>query len=145
MYAYCPNRVNSPGGNLSFHDLPGIEDRHHCGWSLGSSVGPSGRPARECLVRTKPRRLLPWVADTRVQEEQNRAVQWLVMFLFLRGISLTGAHRGPPTTGRMDVVTVFVNGNAVLYMVQAGRALKIRTGTGEVGHACMDCSVIAIV
>ena len=62
-----------------------------------------------------------------------------------RGISLTGAHRGPPTAGRMDVVTVIVNGKVVLYMVQAGRALKIYTDTGEVGRACMYCGVIAIV
>ena len=52
--------------------------------------------------------------------------------LSLSGNSLTGADRGPPTAGRMDVVTVIVDGNPVLYTIQAGRALTIKTITGEV-------------
>ena len=53
----------------------------------------------------------------------------------LFGNSLTGADRGPPTAGRMDVLTVIVDGNQVLYTIQAGRALAIKAVTGEV-YSC---------
>ena len=70
--------------------------------------------------------------------------------LSLSGNGLTGADRGPPTAGRMDVVTVIVDGNPVLYTIQAGWALTIKTITGEVyscyaymfGHAMHACQVM---